>query len=52
MHRSDLVNLALVQVIEPTEAGDARLQLRGGGTVPCSRTHLDALRLRLRLGTV
>lgn len=47
VHRSFLVNLSLVQVIEPTESGDARLRLRDGGTVPCSRTHLDALRQRL-----
>ncbi len=47
VHRSYLVNLALVRVIEPTEAGDARLRLQDGSTVPCSRTHLDALRLRL-----
>jgi hypothetical protein len=47
VHRGYLVNLALVQVIEPTEAGDARLRLRDGGTVPCSRTYLDALRQRL-----
>ena len=47
VHRSYLVNLALVRVIEPTEAGDARLRLQDGSTVPCSRTHLDALRQRL-----
>ncbi len=47
VHRSYLVNLAMVRVIEPTEAGDARLRLPDGSTVPCSRTHLDALRLRL-----
>ncbi len=47
VHRSYLVNLALLQVIEPTEAGDARLRSRDGSTVPCSRTHLDALRQRL-----
>jgi hypothetical protein len=47
VHRSYLVNLALVQVIEPTDAGDARLRLRDGSTVPCSRTHLEALRQRL-----
>jgi hypothetical protein len=47
VHRSYLVNLALVQVIEPTESGDARLRLRDGSTVPCSRTFLEALRQRL-----
>jgi LytTr DNA-binding domain len=47
VHRSYLVNLALVHVIEPTEAGDANLRMRDGSAVPCSRTHLDALRQRL-----
>jgi hypothetical protein len=47
VHRSYLVNLAHVQVIEPTEAGDARLRLRDGASLPCSRTYLDALRSRL-----
>jgi len=46
VHRSYLVNLALVQAIEPTEAGDARLRLPDGSSVPCSRTHLEALRQR------
>ena len=45
--QSYLVNLALVRVIEPNEAGDARLRLQDGSTVPCSRTHLEALRQRL-----
>jgi hypothetical protein len=49
VHRSYLVNLALVRVIEPTEAGDARLRLSDGSTVPCSRSHLDTLRQRLNL---
>jgi hypothetical protein len=48
VHRSYLVNLALVEAIEPTEAGDARLRLKDGAHVPCSRTHLEALRERLR----
>jgi hypothetical protein len=46
VHRSYLVNLALVHAIEPTESGDARVRLRDGASVPCSRTHLDALRQR------
>ena len=45
--QSYLVNLALVRVIEPNEAGDARLRLQDGSTVRCSRTHLEALRQRL-----
>ena len=48
VHRSYLVNLALVDAIEPTKAGDARLRMRDGGFVPCSRTHLESLRSRLR----
>jgi hypothetical protein len=51
VHRSYLVNLGLVQVIEPTEAGDARLRLVNGSTIPCSRTHLAALRQRLGAST-
>jgi DNA-binding LytR/AlgR family response regulator len=48
VHRSFLVNLAMVEVIEPTEAGDARLRMKDGSQVPCSRTYLEGLRLRLR----
>jgi hypothetical protein len=48
VHRGWLVRLALVEAIEPTEAGDARLRLRSGATVPCSRSHLEALRRRLQ----
>ena len=48
VHRSYLVNLGQVEVIEPTEAGDALVRMKDGGAVPCSRTHLEALRQRLR----
>jgi hypothetical protein len=48
VHRSWLVNLAMVDAIEPTEAGDARVRMKDGGAVPCSRTFLDGLRQRLR----
>ena len=47
VHRSYIVNLARVETIEPTEAGDARLRMAGGGSVPCSRSYLPALRARL-----
>jgi DNA-binding LytR/AlgR family response regulator len=47
VHRSYIVNLAQVEAIEPTDAGDARLRMAGGGSVPCSRSHLPALRERL-----
>jgi len=48
VHRSYLVNLAQVDAIEPTEAGDARVRMKDGGAVPCSRTYLETLRQRLR----
>jgi len=44
VHRSYLVRLSLIASIEPTEAGDARLRLRDGSDLPCSRTHLERLR--------
>jgi hypothetical protein len=47
VHRSYIVNLVQVEAIEPTDAGDARLRMAGGGSVPCSRSHLPALRERL-----
>jgi hypothetical protein len=48
VHRSYLVNLGFVDAIEPTESGDARLRMKDGSQVPCSRTHLEGLRSRLR----
>ena len=47
VHRSYLVNLGGVDVIAPTEAGDAVIHMKNGGRLPCSRTHLDALRRAL-----
>lgn len=44
VHRSHIVNLRQVASIEPTDAGDARLHLRDGTLVPCSRRYRDALR--------
>jgi hypothetical protein len=46
VHRSYLVNLAQVEAIEPTEAGDARIRMADGSSVPCSRTQIDNLRAR------
>lgn len=43
VHRSHLVNLDRIVEIEPLDSGDARLHLRGGGVVPCSRRHRAAL---------
>jgi DNA-binding LytR/AlgR family response regulator len=44
VHRSFIVNLDHISEIEPLESGDARLRLRDGALVPCSRRYKDALR--------
>lgn len=46
VHRSWIVNLDQVAEIEPLETGDARIRLRDGRVLPCSRTYRDALRPR------
>lgn len=43
VHRSWAVNLDRVAEIEPLEGGDARLKMRDGSLVPCSRRWRDAL---------
>ncbi len=47
IHRSFLVNLDQVEAIEPLDSGDARVHLRDGTMLPCSRTYRDALRQRV-----
>ncbi len=47
VHRSHIVNLDYLVEIEPLESGDARLKLRDGTLVSCSRTYRDALRGRI-----
>ena len=44
VHRSHMVNLDSVAEIEPLDTGDARILLRDGTVVPCSRRYRDALR--------
>ena len=44
VHRSHAVNLDRVAEIEPLEGGDARLRMKDGTQVPCSRRYRDALR--------
>jgi hypothetical protein len=44
VHRSHGVNLDHVASIEPLDTGDARIHLRDGHVVPCSRRYLAALR--------
>lgn len=43
VHRSYAVNLDRVAEIEPLEGGDARLQMKDGTQVPCSRRYREAL---------
>jgi DNA-binding LytR/AlgR family response regulator len=43
VHRSHAVNLDHIAEIEPLDSGDARLTMRDGSTVPCSRRHRDAI---------
>ncbi|MDB5870704.1 MAG: transcriptional regulator, LytTR family-like protein [Ramlibacter sp.] len=43
VHRSYAVNLDRVAEIEPMDAGDARLRMKDGTQVPCSRRYRDAL---------
>lgn len=46
VHRSYFINLDYLAEIEPLETGDARLQLRDGARVPCSRRYRTQLRER------
>lgn len=49
IHRSYMVNLNQVTSIEPLESGDAKIHLKEGGSLPCSRTFRSSLRHRLGL---
>jgi hypothetical protein len=44
VHRSYIVNLDCVAQIEPLETGDARLLLKDGTRIPCSRRYRHVLR--------
>src|SRR5262249_41473100 len=46
VHRSYIVNLDQVVEIEPTDGGDARIRMKDGSIVPCSRRYRDELRTR------
>jgi uncharacterized membrane protein len=46
VHRSWIVNLDHVAMIEPLDTGDARIHLKDGSTLPCSRRYRPALRER------
>lgn len=44
VHRSYIVNLDFLDQIEPLDTGDARLRLKTGSRIPCSRRYRNALR--------
>lgn len=44
VHRSYIVNLDFLERIEPLDTGDARLLLKDGTRIPCSRRYRQALR--------
>lgn len=44
VHRSCLVNLAFLESIQPQDSGDARLRMKSGEEVPCSRRYRERLR--------
>lgn len=46
VHRSYIVNLDQIAMIEPLDTGDARLHLKDGTTLPCSRRYRNGLRER------
>ncbi|MEL1264554.1 LytTR family DNA-binding domain-containing protein [Pseudoxanthomonas putridarboris] len=46
IHRSYIVSLDQVASIEPLDTGDARLHLKDGTVLPCSRRHRSELRMR------
>ena len=48
VHRSYLVNLDSIADIEPLDSGDARLNMRDGSRIPCSRRYRDTVRLVAR----
>lgn len=44
IHRSYMINLDQIASIEPLDTGDARVHLKDGTSLPCSRRYRDALR--------
>ena len=49
VHRSYIVNLDQVGSIEPLDTGDARVHMKDGSNLPCSRTYRGGLRQRVAL---
>lgn len=46
IHRSYLVRLERVESIEPLDSGDARVHMRDGTVLPCSRSYRESIRSR------
>jgi len=44
VHRSYMVNLDFIKEIEPLDTGDARILMKGGSLIPCSRRYRAALK--------
>ncbi|WP_313342827.1 LytTR family DNA-binding domain-containing protein [Stenotrophomonas sp.] len=51
IHRSYLLNLAVLVSIEPLDSGEARVHLADGTVLPCSRRQLPGLRAALGQGS-
>lgn len=51
VHRSYIVNLEQVSSIEPLDTGDARIHMREGHVIPCSRSYREGLMNYLSRGT-
>jgi len=50
VHRSHMINMACLAEIEPLETGDARVKLKDGTVLACSRSYRDALRSAAHVG--
>lgn len=50
VHRSHIVNLDCIDQIEPLDTGDARITMRDGTAIPCSRRYRGALRVQPGIG--
>ena len=46
VHRSHIVNLDQIASIEPLDTGDARVHMKDGSNLPCSRTYRGGLKQR------
>ena len=44
VHRSYMVNLDFINEIEPLDTGDARILMKDGSLIPCSRRYRAALK--------